>query len=75
MREMYDVLSLGRRASEFFHISPSIKKVKHVFVYLKKTFRNANNHRLLENTPFIMDTFRLDGASLCKCRPEYGNGV
>ena len=32
-------------ASEFFQISPSIENVKHVFVYLKKAYRNANDSR------------------------------
>ena len=60
----------------FFQISSSIDNVKHIFVYLKNSYRDANNHRQAENSPFTMNTFLLPGgSSLSNCRLEYGNGV
>ena len=44
MREMYNV-SAPTNTSGFFQISSSIDNVKHIFVYLKNSYRNANNHR------------------------------
>ena len=50
--------------------------VIYVFVYLKKSYRNANGSSHEETKPYKMDTFSLDGgASLNNCRLEYGNGV
>ena len=74
MREMYNV-SAPTNTSGFFQISSSIDNVKHIFIYLKESYRNAELHRQAENTPYTMDTFSLDGASLNNCRLEYGNGV
>ena len=55
--------------------SATIDDVKHIFIYLKKSYRNANGSRHAETTPYKMDSFSLDGESLSKCRLEYGNGV
>ena len=75
MREMYNV-SAPTNTSGFFQISSSIDNVKHIFVYLKNCYRDANDHRQAENSPFTMNTFSLPGgASLNNCRLEYGNGV
>ena len=75
MREMYNV-SAPTVTSGFFQISSSIDNVKHIFVYLKNSYRNANGFRQAESTPYTMNTFSLPGdASLSNCRLEYGNGV
>ena len=75
MREMYNV-SAPTVTSGFFQISSSIDNVKHIFVYLKNSYRDANDHRQAENSPYTMNTFSLPGgASLSNCRLEYGNGV
>ena len=39
----------------FFQISSSIDNVKHIFVYLKNSYRNAELHRQAENSPFTMN--------------------
>ena len=60
----------------FFQTSASIDRVKHIFVYLEKSYRNANGSRQAENSPYTMNTFALDGgASLHTFRFEYGNGI
>ena len=75
MSEMYEV-STPTRSSGLFQISASIDNVKHVFVYLKNSYRDANDHRQVENSPYTMNTFSLPGgASLSNCRLEYGNGI
>ena len=75
MREMYNV-SAPTLSSGFFQISSSIDNVKHIFVYLKNSYRDDDNHRQAENSPYTMNTFTLPGgASLSNCRLEYGNGV
>ena len=75
MREMYNV-SAPTNTSGFFQISSSIDNVKHIFVYLKNSYRDDNDERQAENSPYTMDTFSLPGgASLSNCRLEYGNGV
>ena len=75
MREMYNVSS-PTNTSGFFQISSSIDNVKHIFVYLKNSYRDENDHRQAENSPYTMNTFSLPGgASLSTCRLEYGNGV
>ena len=75
MREMYNV-SAPTKTSGFFQISSSIDNVKHIFVYLKNSYRNEQLFRQAENSPYKMDTFSLPGgASLNNCRLEYGNGV
>ena len=75
MKEMYNV-SAPTNTSGFFQISSSIDNVKHIFIYLKNSYRDDNNFRQSENTPYKMDTFALaGGASLSNCRLEYGNGV
>ena len=56
MREMYEV-SASTTASGFFQISASIDNVKHIFVYLKKFYRNANGSRHAESSPYKMDTY------------------
>ena len=75
MREMYNV-SAPTNTSGFFQISSSIDNVKHICVYLKNSYRDANDHRQVEMSPYTMNTFSLPGgASLNNCRLEYGNGV
>ena len=75
MREMYNV-SAPTNTSGFFQISSSIDNVKHIFIYLKNSYRDAELHRQAENSPYKMNTFSLPGgASLNNCRLEYGNGV
>ena len=75
LREMYNV-SAPTNTSGFFQISSSIDNVKHIFVYLKNSYRDANDHRQAEMSPFTMNTFSLPGgSSLSNCRLEYGNGI
>ena len=75
MRELYKV-SQRTLTSGYFQISASIDNVKYVFLYLKKSYCNANESRHEETTPYKMETFSLDGgASHNNCRLEYGNGV
>ena len=75
MREMYNV-SAPTNTSGFFQISSSIDNVKHIFVFLKNSYRDDDGFRHSENTPYTMNTFSLEGgASLNNCRLEYGNGV
>ena len=75
LREMYNV-SAPTNTSGFFQISSSIDNVKHIFVYLKNSYRDAEHDRQAENSPYTMNTFSLPGgASLNNCRLEYGNGV
>ena len=50
--------------SGFFQISSSIDNVKHIFVYLKNSYRDANDHRQAEMSPFTMNTFSLPGGHL-----------
>ena len=71
MREMCDVLS-DTRTSGFFQISTSIDLVTHVFVYLKKSYRNTNNDQQIS---FYHGHLCIDGASLSNCTLEYGNSV
>ena len=75
MREMYNV-SAQTNTSGFFQISSSIDNVKHIFVYLKNSYRDANDFRQVNISPYTMNTFSLPGAaSLSNYRLEYGNGV
>ena len=79
MREMYNV-SAPTNTSGFFQISSSIDNVKHIFVYLKTSYRNVQGYRQAENTPYTMNTFALVAPAdqfrfLSNCRLEYGNGV
>ena len=75
VKEMYEI-SAPTTTSGFFQISASIDNVKHIFVYLKNSYRNANDHRQAENSPYTMNTFTLPGGSILNdCRLEYGNGV
>ena len=76
MREMYNV-SAPTNTSGFFQISSSIDNVKHIFV---NSYRNVNNYRQEENSPYTMNTFALAAPAdqsrfLSNCRLEYGNGV
>ena len=75
MREMYNV-SAPTNTSGFFQISSSIDNVKHIFIYLKNSYRDDNGQRHAETSPYKMDTFSLEGDEyLSNCRLEYGNGV
>ena len=56
------IIPLNRyTTSGFFHISASIDNVQHTFVYLKNSYRDANDHRQKENSPYILNTFSLLG--------------
>ena len=58
---MYEV-SAPTRTSGYFQISASIDNLKYVFVYLKKSYGEANGARHEETTPYKMDTlFSPDG--------------
>ena len=74
LRELYISSVNTRQGSGDFRISPSIDRVKHVFVYAQR----ANNSIMTEN-PYIFDTFKLNAgnnnSSLTTCRLEYGNGT
>ena len=74
LRELYISSANTRQTSGDFRISPSIDRVKHVFVYAQR----ANNSIITQN-PYIFDTFKLndnnDNSSLTTCRLEYGNGT
>ena len=75
MREMYNV-SAPTNTSGFIQISSSIDNVKHIFIYLKNSYRDDDGFRHVETTPYKMDTFSLEGDEyLSNCRLEYGNGV
>ena len=62
LREMYNV-SAPTNISGFFQISSSIDNVKHIFVYLKNSYRDAELHCHAETTPYKMDTFSLEGGA------------
>ena len=74
LRELYISSANTRQGSGDFRISPSIDRVKHVFVYAQR----ANNSIMTEN-PYIFDTFKLNAgnnnSSLTTCRLEDGNGT
>ena len=74
LRELYISSANTRQGSGDFRISPSVDRVKHVFIYAQR----ANNLIMTEN-PYIFDTFKLDdndnNSSLATCRLEYGNGI
>ena len=74
LRELYISSANTRQGIGDFRISPSIDRVKHVFVYAQR----ANNSIMTEN-PYIFDTFKLNAgnnnSSLTTCRLEYGNGT
>ena len=75
LKEIYES-SAPTRSSGFFQISSSIHNIKHVFVYLKENYRDANDERQVNKSPYNINTFALPGgASLSNCRLEYGNGV
>ena len=73
LRELYQSSDLFRNSGDF-RISPSIDKVKHVFIY---TQRDKTND--MEENPYIFDTFKLNAADnnsyIQTCRLEYGNGT
>ena len=64
------------RSSGFYQISAAIDNVRHVFIYLKNNYRDDDDHRQVENSPYVMNTYNLPGGvSLSNCRLEYGNGI
>ena len=73
LRELYQSSDVFRNSGDF-PISPSIDKVKHVFIYAQREKTND----MTEN-PYIFDTFKLNAAdndsSIATCRLEYGNGT
>ena len=75
LSERYDV-SGPMRSSGFYQISAAIDNVRHVFIYLKNNYRDDDDHRQVENSPYVMNTYNLPGGvSLSNCRLEYGNGI
>ena len=73
LRELYQSCDVFRNSGDF-RISPSIDKVKHVFIYAQREKTND----MTEN-PYIFDTFKLnaadDDSTISTCRLEYGNGT
>ena len=73
LRELYESSDLFRNSGDF-RISPSIDKVKHVFIYAQREKTND-----MTANPYIFDTFKLNAAdndsSIATCRLEYGNGT
>ena len=73
LRELYQSSDIFRNSGDF-RISPSIDKVKHVFIYAQREKTND----MTEN-PYIFDTFKLNAgdnnSTLSTCRLEYGNGT
>ena len=50
--------------------------MSNIFVDLKNSYRDDNDDRHAERSPYLMNTFSLPGGeSLNNCRLEYGNGV
>ena len=75
LSKMYEV-SWPTRSGGFFQISASVDNVRHVFVYLKNSYRDAIDHRQSEHIPYTMNIFALPaGRTLTSCRLEYGNGI
>ena len=74
LRELYISSDNTRQGSGDFRVSPSIGRVKHVFIYEQR----ANNSIMTEN-PYIFYTFKLNAgnydSSLTTCRLEYGEGT
>ena len=73
LRELYESSDVFRNSGDF-RISPSIDKVKHVFIYAQREKTNS----MTEN-PYIFDTVKLNAAdndsTISTCRLEYGNGT
>ena len=73
LRELYQSSDVFRNSGDF-RISPSIDKVKHVFIYAQREKTND-----MEENPYIFDTFKLNAgdnnSTLSTCRLEYGNGT
>ena len=73
LRELYQSSDIFRNSGDF-RISPSIDKVKHVFIYAQREKTND-----MRENPYIFDTFKLNAAdndsSITTCRLEYGNGT
>ena len=73
LHELYESSDLFQNSGDF-RISPSIKKVKHVFIYTQREKTND----MTEN-PYIFDTFKRNAAdndsTIATCRLEYGNGT
>ena len=45
-------------------------------MYLKESYRDANDERQSEKSPYTMDTFSPpEKRTLVNCRLEYGNGI
>ena len=74
LRELYISSASTQQTSGDFRISPSIDRVKHVFVYAQR-----DNNSIITENPYIFDTFKLNAgnnnSSLTTCRLEYGNGT
>ena len=73
LRELYQSSIVFRNSGDF-RISPSIDKVKHVFIYAQREKTND-----MTGNPYIFDTFKLnaadDDSTISTCRLEYGNGT
>ena len=73
LRELYQSSDIFRNSGDF-RISPSIDKVKHVFIYAQREKTND----MTEN-PYIFDTFKLNAgdnnSTITTSHLEYGNGT
>ena len=71
LRELYESSDVFWNSGDF-RISPTIDKVKHVFIYAQRAKTND-----MEENPYIFDTFKLNAADnnskLTTCRLECGN--
>ena len=53
--------SAPTRSSGFFQISTSIDNIKHVYVYLKENYRDANDERQVNKSPYYMKIWFING--------------
>ena len=71
LRETVFSSTSRRDANGTWQITPGLKNVKHVFVYIQQTQRSKN----IQFNPFIFDTFNIDGdgsAKLLTCKLQSG---
>ena len=71
LQETIHAYTSRRDANGVWQITPGMKNVKHVFVYIQQTQRSKN----YQFNPYIFDTFDIDGdgsAALLTCRLQSG---
>ena len=71
LQETIHASTSRRDANGDWQITPGMKNVKHVFVYIQQTQRSKN----YQFNPYIFDTFDIDGdnsAKLLTCRLQSG---